>query len=92
MTRRRKPSDEEQRLTGESWRSQMTPECESVPALIWKRVHRRFRIDLADARQATAAQVYELLHPLVGYDRITREMLAELVDKRVAGIFGLEGK
>lgn len=72
---------------GEAWRSQMTEDCEGLPSLIWRRVHRRFSLDLSDPRQASAEQVYRLLVPLAGYERVTREMLAELIDRAVPGVF-----
>lgn len=53
----RKPPDDP-RVQGEAWRALMRPECEGLPGLVWRRVFMRFRIDLSDARQASALQVF----------------------------------
>ncbi len=72
---------------GAEWRSQMTDECESVPSLVWRRVFKLFALDLADPRQATNTEVHALLAPLQPYERVTREILAELVDRAVPKVF-----
>jgi hypothetical protein len=86
-TRPPPPSEPDPEALGEEWRSQMTDECESVPSLVWKRVFRRFALDLSDPKQATAAQVHAVMLPLLGFERVTREMLAELVDRAVPAVF-----
>lgn len=88
---RNRPPDEDPTILGEQWRAQMQESCESVPALVWKRVHRLFAIDLSDPRQATDVQVYRLLQPLDGLgDHITAAQLEKLVDRRVPKVFRLK--
>lgn len=90
MAKRRKPkSDLAKRLQGQQWRAEMGDDCESVPALVRKRVLRRFAIDLAEPSQASDSQVYELLEPLLPYEPIRREHLEELIDRAVPRVFGL---
>lgn len=68
--RRKKPSPPDDgvpdpKLVGAGWRALMTEESESLPSLVWRRVFAKFRIDLADPRQATDMQIYRLLHELM---------------------------
>lgn len=100
--RKRPPRDgaPDPKLVGESWRGQMVPEAETLPALAWKRVHRLFGIDLADPRQATALQIYRLLGELMelcgtapapGEDPGVNVSVLELetfLDPAVARVFG----
>ena len=88
---RNRPPNEDPTILGAQWRAQMQESCESVPALIWKRVHRLFGIDLSDPKQATDVQVYRLLEPLGNLgDHITAAQLERLVDRRVPKVFRLK--
>ncbi len=81
------PPEDAPAVLGAQWRAQMVESCESVPALVWKRVHKRFGLDLADPKHATAEQVHALLAPLLPYERVTREMLSELIDRAIPKVF-----
>lgn len=75
---------------GEEWRGMMRGECESVPALIWKRVFRRFKIDLSRPADATGLQIFRLLSPVMerGDLPLTASVLIEEIDMRVERVFG----
>jgi hypothetical protein len=73
-------------ILGACWRAQMREECESVEALVWKRVNRIFHIDLADEKQASDMQVFLLLSPLL-HCEITSATLKDHIDSRIPGIF-----
>jgi hypothetical protein len=77
---------------GAQWRAQMTDECESLPALVWKRVFATRQIDLSDPRQADDVQVWELLSELMSTrDTSNVEVqvweLEAFVDTRVDDVF-----
>ena len=64
--RRRKNRDNEDdpKLLGRLWRSMMREDYENLFSLVWRRVYRVHRIDLADERQASDVQIYRLLRDL----------------------------
>ena len=92
MPVRDRSDDDDPGALGAAWRSQMQESCESVSALVWKRVHRLFGIDLSDPRQATDVQVYRLLRPLgeIAADHITVAQLERHIDARVPKVFRLK--
>jgi hypothetical protein len=70
-SRKRPPPESPQEVAAEVWVGQMSEECESLPALVWKRVWAVHGIDLTDPRDATLAQIYQLLAPLEGRERVS---------------------
>lgn len=81
------------KILGAQWRAQMTDECESLPALVWKRVFATRQIDLSDPRQADDVQVWELLSELMttraapGDVEVEVWELEAFVDTRVDDVF-----
>ena len=79
---------------GAKWRAEMREECESLPALVWKRVHRLYRVDLSDPMHATDLQVFHLLRDLMdtradpGGVEVAVEELEAFVDSQVPRVFG----
>lgn len=53
------------KLVGATWRGLMREDSESLPSLVWRRVFRVHRIDLADPAQADDVQVYRLMRELM---------------------------
>lgn len=84
----------DRQAVGAQWRALMTEECESLQALVWKRVHRLHRVDLSDPAQATDLQVYHLLRDLmdtrstVDCVEVAREELEAFIDSQVPRVFG----
>lgn len=81
------------KVLGAAWRSQMTDECESLPALVWKRVFATRQIDLADPKQADDVQVWALLAELMTTRNPTNVEvqvweLEAFIDTRVDDVFG----
>ena len=97
MSKRRKNGkgnrpEPDPKVLGAEWRAQMTDECESLPALVWKRVFATRQIDLSDPRQADDVQVWELLSELMTTrDTANVEVqvweLEAFVDTRVDDVF-----
>jgi len=87
--RQPEPQDDPEQ-TGERWRGLMTALQENTASLVWRRVIKRFKLDLADPKQASALQVFRLLQAIMEFGDVplTARMLREHIDDRMETVFG----